>query len=47
MVTEKRVKTVLKKQLGYYTERALLLKQPYGDVTEAIQKIADELGVDL
>lgn len=41
-----RVKKVLKKQLDYYTERALLLKQPYGDVTEAIHNIADELGVD-
>ena len=41
------VKKVLKKQLDYYTERALLLNQQYGDVTEAIHKIADELGVDL
>lgn len=41
------VKKVLKKQLDYYTERALLLNQPYGDVTEAIHNIADELGVDL
>lgn len=41
------VKKVLKKQLDYYTERALLLNQPYGDVTEAIHDIADELGVDL
>lgn len=42
-----RVKKVLKKQLDYYTERALLLNQPYGDVTETIHNIADELGVDL
>lgn len=41
------VKKVLKKQLDYYTERVLLLNQPYGDVTEAIHNIADELGVDL
>ena len=43
----KQVKKVLKKQLDYYTERALLLNRPYGDVTEAIHDIADELGVDL
>lgn len=43
----KEVKKVLKKYLNYYTERALLLKQPYDDVTEAIHNIADELGVDL
>jgi hypothetical protein len=41
------IKKVLKKQLDYYTERALLLNQPYGDVTEAIHDIANELGVDL
>jgi len=41
------VKKVLKKQLDYYIERVLLLNQPYGDVTEAIHNIADELGVDL
>ena len=43
----KQVKKVLKKQLDYYTERAVLLNQPYGDVTEAIHDIARELGVDL
>ena len=41
------VKKVLKKQLDYYTERALLLNQPYGDVTEVIHDIANELGVNL
>ncbi len=43
----KQVRKVLKKQLDYYRERALLLKEPYGDVTEAIHDIARELGVDL
>lgn len=43
----KQVKKVLKKQLDKYTQRALLLKEPYGDVTEAIHDIANELGVDL
>ena len=38
---------VLQKHLNRYTERAIRLKQPYGDVTEAIDDIADELGVDL
>lgn len=44
---KKQVKKVLKKQLDKYTQRALLLKEPYGDVTEAIHDIAGELGVDL
>lgn len=44
---EEQVKKFLKKQLDYYTERALLLKEPCGDVTEAIHDIARELGIDL
>ena len=41
------VKKVLQKYLDIYTKRALVLKEPYGDVTEAIHDIADELRVDL
>ena len=42
-----KVAETLQKQLNKYTQRALLLKEPYGDVTKAIHDIADELGVDL
>lgn len=44
---KEQVRNVLKKYLDYYTERAVLLKEPYGDVTEVIHDIANELGVDL
>ena len=44
---KEQVRNVLKKYLDYYTERAVLLKEPYADVTEVIHDIAKELGVDL
>ena len=44
---DEQVKKVLQKYLDKYTQRALVLKEPYGDVTEAIHDIARELSVDL
>lgn len=44
---DNKVQETLQKQLNKYTERAILLKEPYGDVTKAILDIAEELGVEL
>lgn len=44
---KQRVKDVLQKYCDKYYKRAILLKQPNGDVTEVLHTIAKELGVDL